>query len=55
MFFRQIKYKGDNFSYVIGDEVTKESAIVDLKESGLALEESEGEEVPEIADEELEL
>jgi hypothetical protein len=33
----------------------KESAIVDLKESGLALEESEGEEVPEIADEELEL
>ena len=29
MFFRQIKYKGDNFSYVIGDEVTKESAIVD--------------------------
>jgi len=29
MFFKQIKYQGDNFSYIIGDENTKESAIVD--------------------------
>lgn len=29
MFFKQIKYRGDNFSYVIADEVTKEAAVVD--------------------------
>jgi glyoxylase-like metal-dependent hydrolase (beta-lactamase superfamily II) len=29
MFFKQIKYRGDNFSYVIADEKTKEAAIVD--------------------------
>jgi len=29
MIFKQIKYRGDNFSYVIGDEVTKEAAVVD--------------------------
>jgi glyoxylase-like metal-dependent hydrolase (beta-lactamase superfamily II) len=29
MFFKQIKYRGDNFSYVIADEDTKESAVVD--------------------------
>lgn len=27
--FKQIKYRGDNFSYVIADETTKEAAIVD--------------------------
>jgi len=29
MFFKQIKYRGDNFSYVIADEITKEAAVVD--------------------------
>jgi glyoxylase-like metal-dependent hydrolase (beta-lactamase superfamily II) len=29
MFFKQIKYRGDNFSYVIADENTKEAAVVD--------------------------
>ena len=29
MFFKQIKQDGDNFSYVIADETTKECAIVD--------------------------
>ena len=29
MFFRQIKHRGDNFSYIIADETTKEAAIVD--------------------------
>ena len=29
MFFKQIKYSGDNFSYVIADEDTRESAVVD--------------------------
>lgn len=29
MFFRQIKYHGDNFSYVIADETSKEAAVVD--------------------------
>ena len=29
MFFKQIKHRGDNFSYVIADESTKEAAIVD--------------------------
>jgi hydroxyacylglutathione hydrolase len=29
MFFKQIKYRGDNFSYVIADDVTKEAAVVD--------------------------
>lgn len=29
MFFRQIKNRGDNFSYIIADELTKEAAIVD--------------------------
>lgn len=29
MFFRQIKHEGDNFSYVIADEKTKEAAVVD--------------------------
>jgi len=29
MFFKQIKHVGDNFSYVIADEVTKEAAVVD--------------------------
>lgn len=29
MFFEQVKYRGDNFSYVIADEATKEAAIVD--------------------------
>jgi glyoxylase-like metal-dependent hydrolase (beta-lactamase superfamily II) len=29
MFFRQIKYGGDNFSYVIADEATRECAVVD--------------------------
>lgn len=29
MFFRQIKYQGDNFSYIIADEDTREAAVVD--------------------------
>ncbi len=29
MFFKQIKQDGDNFSYVIADETTKECAVVD--------------------------
>jgi hydroxyacylglutathione hydrolase len=29
MFFRQIKYQGDNFSYIIADDATKEAAVVD--------------------------
>lgn len=29
MLFKQIKYRGDNFSYIIADETTKEAAIVD--------------------------
>lgn len=29
MFFRQIKHRGDNFSYVIADDVTGEAAVVD--------------------------
>jgi hydroxyacylglutathione hydrolase len=29
MFFKQIKYRGDNFSYVIADENTGEAAVVD--------------------------
>ncbi len=29
MFFMQIKRQGDNFSYIIADETTKEAAIVD--------------------------
>ena len=29
MFFKQIQQHGDNFSYIIADEVTKEAAVVD--------------------------
>ncbi len=29
MFFRQLKYYGDNFSYIIADETAKEAAVVD--------------------------
>ena len=29
MFFKQIKYRGDNFSYVIADENSREAAVVD--------------------------
>jgi hydroxyacylglutathione hydrolase len=29
MFFRQIKRNGDNFSYIIADEATREAAVVD--------------------------
>ena len=29
MFFRQVKQNGDNFSYVIADEVSREAAVVD--------------------------
>jgi len=29
MFFRQIKHRGDNFSYVIADDITKEAVVVD--------------------------
>jgi glyoxylase-like metal-dependent hydrolase (beta-lactamase superfamily II) len=29
MFFKQIKQRGDNFSYVIADEASKEAAVVD--------------------------
>jgi glyoxylase-like metal-dependent hydrolase (beta-lactamase superfamily II) len=29
MFFKQIKMRGDNFSYIIADENTKEAAVVD--------------------------
>lgn len=29
MFFKQIKHKNDNFSYIVADEVSKEAAVVD--------------------------
>lgn len=29
MFFKQIRHRGDNFSYIIADDSTKEAAIVD--------------------------
>ena len=29
MYFNQVKFRGDNFSYIISDEVTKEAAVVD--------------------------
>ena len=29
LIFRQIKHSGDNFSYVVADEITKEAAVVD--------------------------
>lgn len=29
MFFRQIKHQGDNFSYIIADETTREAAVID--------------------------
>ncbi len=29
MFFKQIKHKADNFSYIVADSVTKETAVVD--------------------------
>lgn len=29
MFFKQIKHRGDNFSYVIADEAAKQAAVVD--------------------------
>ena len=29
MFFRQIQQHSDNFSYIIGDEATREAAVVD--------------------------
>jgi len=29
MFFRQVKYRGDNFSYIIADEASGEAAVVD--------------------------
>jgi len=29
MFFKQIKYRGDNFSYIIADAASKEAAVVD--------------------------
>ena len=29
MLFKQIKYRGDNFSYIIADETSREAAIVD--------------------------
>jgi glyoxylase-like metal-dependent hydrolase (beta-lactamase superfamily II) len=29
MFFKQIKHQGDNFSYIIADQTTKEAAVVD--------------------------
>ena len=29
MFFRQVKERGDNFSYIIADDTTKEAAVVD--------------------------
>ena len=29
MFFKQIKYRGDNFSYIIADEASREAVVVD--------------------------
>jgi len=29
VFFKQIKHQGDNFSYIVADDVTKEAAVVD--------------------------
>lgn len=29
MFFKQVKHHGDNFSYVVADEISKEAAVID--------------------------
>jgi hydroxyacylglutathione hydrolase len=29
MFFKQVRQRGDNFSYVIADDITKEAAVID--------------------------
>ena len=29
MFFRQVQQHGDNFSYIIADDTTREAAVVD--------------------------
>jgi glyoxylase-like metal-dependent hydrolase (beta-lactamase superfamily II) len=29
MLFRQIKHRGDNFSYIIADEITREAVVID--------------------------
>ena len=34
MFFKQIKKAGDNFSYVVADELTKEAAVIDPSRNG---------------------
>lgn len=34
MFFRQIKHQGDNFSYIIADDVSEEVAVVDPSFNG---------------------
>ncbi len=34
MFFRQIKYAGDNFSYIVADEKSREAAVVDPSFNG---------------------
>jgi glyoxylase-like metal-dependent hydrolase (beta-lactamase superfamily II) len=37
MFFKQIKNRGDNFSYIIADEETKEAVVVDPSLNGDAI------------------
>src|SRR4030066_956482 len=37
MYFKQIKQQGDNFSYIIADENSKEAAVVDPSFNGKTL------------------
>jgi hydroxyacylglutathione hydrolase len=37
MFFRQTQYRGDNFSYIVADEVSREAAVVDSSYNATAL------------------
>jgi hydroxyacylglutathione hydrolase len=37
MFFKQIKYHGDNFSYIIADQTTGEAAVVDPSSNSVAI------------------
>jgi glyoxylase-like metal-dependent hydrolase (beta-lactamase superfamily II) len=34
MFFKQVKFIGDNFSYVIADQSTREAAVIDPSQNG---------------------
>ncbi len=34
MFFEQVKHRGDNFSYIVADDVSKEAAVIDPSFNG---------------------